>query len=407
MASLKAQRVLLGNRIPPLAHSFEGGGLNNNLRLHPTQKSERQQEQDHNAMSIDVQHISKTFGSFRALNDVSLKINDGELVALLGPSGSGKTTLLRIIAGLEAPDPNPGTSIRFYDEDVSRRAVGERQVGFVFQHYALFRHMTVFENVAFGLRVRHKSTRPSKEEIRDRVEKLLSLVQLAQFSGRYPSQLSGGQRQRVALARALAVEPKVLLLDEPFGALDAQVRKGLRAWLRRLHEQIHITSVLVTHDQEEALEVADRVVVMNNSKIEQEGTPDEVFHNAKTQFVMEFLGQVNVFHGRVQKGKATLGDLTVDYPNYSDDREQPATVYMRPHEFEIRRLSNGKPSFPARITRTHSAGAVARVFLETEDSASVLVELSLDEFSQLALQEGETVHLYPKNARVFVPSESK
>ncbi|MBL9161788.1 MAG: sulfate/molybdate ABC transporter ATP-binding protein [Planctomycetaceae bacterium] len=358
-------------------------------------------------MSIDVQHISKTFGNFRALDDVSLKINDGELVALLGPSGSGKTTLLRIIAGLEAPDPNPGTSIRFYDEDVSRRAVGERQVGFVFQHYALFRHMTVFENVAFGLRVRHKSTRPSKEEIRDRVERLLSLVQLAQFSKRYPSQLSGGQRQRVALARALAVEPKVLLLDEPFGALDAQVRKGLRAWLRRLHEEIHITSVLVTHDQEEALEVADRVVVMNNSKIEQEGTPDEVFHNAKTQFVMEFLGQVNVFHGRVQRGKATLGDLTVDYPHYSGEHEQPATVYMRPHEFEIRRASNGKPSFPARITRTHSAGAVARVFLETEDAASVLVELPLDEFAQLALQEGETVHLYPKNARVFVPSESK
>ncbi len=358
-------------------------------------------------MSIDVQHISKTFGTFRALNDVSLKINDGELVALLGPSGSGKTTLLRIIAGLEAPDPNPAASIRFYDEDVSRRPVGERQVGFVFQHYALFRHMTVFENVAFGLRVRHKSSRPSNEEIRDRVERLLSLVQLAQFSKRYPSQLSGGQRQRVALARALAVEPKVLLLDEPFGALDAQVRKGLRAWLRRLHEEIHITSVLVTHDQEEALEVADRVVVMNNSKIEQEGTPDEVFHNAKTQFVMEFLGQVNVFHGRVQRGKATLGDLTVDYPNYSDDRERPATVYMRPHEFEIRRTSNGKPSFPARIVRIHSAGAVARVFLETEDASSVLVELPLEEFANLSLQDGENVHLYPKNARVFVPSENK
>jgi len=376
-------------------------------RIHSSHSSERLKEQENNIMSIDVQHISKTFGSFRALDDVSLKINDGELVALLGPSGSGKTTLLRIIAGLESPDPNPGASIRFYDEDVSRRAVGERQVGFVFQHYALFRHMTVFENVAFGLRVRHKSTRPSKEEIRDRVERLLSLVQLAQFSKRYPSQLSGGQRQRVALARALAVEPKVSLLDEPFGAPDAQVRKGLRAWLRRLHEEIHITSVLVTHDQEEALEVADRVVVMNNSKIEQEGTPDEVFHNAKTQFVMEFLGQVNVFHGRVQKGKATLGDLTVDYPNYSDDHERPATVYMRPHEFEIRRVSNGKPSFPARIVRTHSAGAVARVFLETEDAASVLVELPLYEFSQLALQEGEIVHLYPKNARVFVPSESK
>lgn len=407
MTSLKSQNAVAAQHGSSFAPHFKGGEDFPNFRFHPSHTSERQQEQESTAMSIDVQHISKTFGTFRALNDVSLKINDGELVALLGPSGSGKTTLLRIIAGLEAPDPHPDASIRFYDEDVSRRPVGERQVGFVFQHYALFRHMTVFENVAFGLRVRHKSSRPSKEEIRDRVERLLSLVQLAQFSKRYPSQLSGGQRQRVALARALAVEPKVLLLDEPFGALDAQVRKGLRAWLRRLHEEIHITSVLVTHDQEEALEVADRVVVMNNSKIEQEGTPDEVFHNAKTQFVMEFLGQVNVFHGRVQRGKATLGDLTVDYPNYSDDRERPATVYMRPHEFEIRRTSNGKPSFPARIVRIHSAGAVARVFLETEDASSVLVELPLEEFANLSLQDGEHVHLYPKNARVFVPSETK
>src|SRR5690606_6762736 len=248
-----------------------------------------------------------------------------------------------------------------------------------------------------------RTLRPSKQVIHEKVTTLLKLIQLEGFGKRFPSQLSGGQRQRVALARALAIEPKVLLLDEPFGALDAQVRKGLRAWLRRLHEEIHITSVLVTHDQEEALEVADRVVVMNNSKIEQEGTPDEVFHNAKTQFVMEFLGQVNVFHGRAQCGKATLGDLTVDYPSYSEDRERPATVYMRPHEFEIRRTSNGKPSFPARITRTHSAGAVARVFLETEDASSVLVELPLEEFANLSLQDGEHVHLYPKNARVFVP----
>ena len=406
MTSLQTQRAIEAHRVPHIARR-RSSAENNNLRDLQVHPSERHEEQVPAAMSIEVQHISKTFGNFQSLNDVSLKINDGELVALLGPSGSGKTTLLRIIAGLETPDPNPRTSIRFYDEDVSRRAVGERRVGFVFQHYALFRHMTVFENVAFGLRVRHKSDRPSKDEIRDRVEKLLSLVQLAQFRGRYPSQLSGGQRQRVALARALAVEPKVLLLDEPFGALDAQVRKGLRAWLRRLHEEIHITSVLVTHDQEEALEVADRVVVMNNSRIEQEGTPDEVFHNAKTQFVMEFLGQVNVFHGRVQSGKATLGGLTVDYPNYSEDHERPATVYMRPHEFEIRRHPNGKPSFPARVTRIHSAGAVARIFLETEESSNVLVELPLDEFSQLALQDGETVYLYPKNARVFVPSEAK
>jgi len=357
-------------------------------------------------MSIEVQHISKTFGAYKALDDVSLKINDGELTALLGPSGSGKTTLLRIIAGLENPDPHPEAAIKFHDEDVSGRDVKQRRVGFVFQHYALFRHMTVFENVAFGLRVRPRADRPSKAEIRDRVEKLLSLVQLQQFSRRYPSQLSGGQRQRIALARALAVEPKVLLLDEPFGALDAKVRQGLRAWLRRLHEEIHITSVLVTHDQEEALEVADRVVVMNNARIEQEGTPDEVFHHAKTEFVMKFLGQVNVFHGRVREGKASLGDLTVDYPHYKDAEEREATVYMRPHEFDIRRTSNGKPSFAAKVTRTHSAGAFARVLLETATGSDVMVDLTLEEFSQLALQHGENVFLYPKNARVFVPGET-
>jgi sulfate transport system ATP-binding protein len=354
-------------------------------------------------MSIEVEHISKTFGGYKALDDVSLKIKDGELVALLGPSGSGKTTLLRVIAGLEAPDPHPQASIRFHDEDVSGRDVKQRNVGFVFQHYALFRHMTVFENIAFGLRVRPRHSRPSKEAIRDRVERLLSLVQLSQFGKRYPSQLSGGQRQRVALARALAVEPKVLLLDEPFGALDAKVRQGLRAWLRRLHEEIHITSVLVTHDQEEALEVADRVVVMNHAKIEQSGTPDEVFHQAKTEFVMEFLGQVNVFHGRVRRGKASVGDLTLDYPTYGDEQERPATVYMRPHEFDIRRTRNGAPSFPGRVVRTHSAGSLARISVATESGRVVLVELSLEEFTKLSLIEGETVFLYPKKARVFVP----
>jgi sulfate transport system ATP-binding protein len=360
-------------------------------------------EQGRKPMSIEVEHISKTFGSFKALDDVSLRINDGELVALLGPSGSGKTTLLRIIAGLEAPDPHSAASIRFHDEDVSGRAVGQRRVGFVFQHYALFRHMSVFENVAFGLRVRPRSERPAGDEINDRVNKLLSLVQLQQFSRRYPSQLSGGQRQRVALARALAVEPKVLLLDEPFGALDAKVRQGLRAWLRRLHEEIHITSVLVTHDQEEALEVADRVVVMNHARIEQTGTPDDVFHHARTEFVMEFLGQVNVFQGRVQQGKAKLGELTLDYPTYAEELERPATVYMRPHEFEIRRIPNGQASFPARVSRINSAGPFARVSLESSTGATVLVELSLEEFAQLNLRDGETVFLFPKNARVFVP----
>jgi sulfate transport system ATP-binding protein len=377
------------------------------IRLGTHWLGERPENWSREAMSIEIEHVSKTFGAFKALDDVSLKINDGELVALLGPSGSGKTTLLRIIAGLEAFDPAPNASIRFHDEDVSTQDVKKRRVGFVFQHYALFRHMSVFENIAFGLRVRPRSERPSKEEIRDRVERLLSLVQLQQFGKRYPSQLSGGQRQRVALARALAVEPKVLLLDEPFGALDAKVRQGLRAWLRRLHEEIHITSVLVTHDQEEALEVADRVVVMNNAKIEQAGTPDEVFHRAQTEFVMEFLGQVNVFRGRVSRGKAELGDLTLDYPHYREAEERPARVYMRPHEFEIRRTTNGKPSFPAVVVRTHSAGSIARVSLETDNGECVLVNLSLEEFARLNLNEGDTVYLYPKNARVFVPGEKR
>jgi sulfate transport system ATP-binding protein len=354
-------------------------------------------------MSIEVQHISKSFGSFRALDDVSLKINDGELVALLGPSGSGKTTLLRVIAGLEAPDGHPQSSIRFHEQDVVGRPAGERRVGFVFQHYALFRHMTVFANVAFGLRVRPRRERPGRAEIRERVDHLLQLVQLRQFAHRYPSQLSGGQRQRVALARALAVEPRVLLLDEPFGALDAKVRQGLRAWLRRLHEEIQITSVLVTHDQEEALEVADRVVVMNHAKIEQVGTPEEVFHEPTTEFVMEFLGRVNVFRGRVRSGKATLGSVTLDYPTYADDQERPATVYMRPHEFEIRRSPNGKPSFEAHVQRIHAAGSVAKVLLQTKAGLPLHVDLSLDRLRDLSLQPGEQVYVYPQNARVFVP----
>lgn len=251
-------------------------------------------------MSIEVTNISKTFGTYQALRDVGLSIRDGELVALLGPSGSGKTTLLRIIAGLDTPDIGNSSRIRFAETDVSQSPAAERRVGFVFQHYALFRHMSVFENIAFGMRVRPRKNRPTNDFIDKRVNELLRLVQLEGLGKRYPSQLSGGQRQRIALARALAVEPKVLLLDEPFGALDAKVRQGLRAWLRKLHEEIHLTSILVTHDQEEALEVADRVVVMNHGKIEQIGTPEEVFHKPATQFVMEFLGQVNVFHGRVR-----------------------------------------------------------------------------------------------------------
>ncbi len=248
-------------------------------------------------MSIEVRSLTKSFGSFMALRDVSFTVNSGELVALLGPSGSGKTTLLRVIAGLETPDVG---SVLFDGDDATKRDPRERGVGFVFQHYALFRHMTVFENVAFGLRVRPRDQRPSEDEITRRVHELLGLVQLDYLGDRYPSQLSGGQRQRVALARALAVEPKVLLLDEPFGALDAKVRQELRRWLRRLHQEIHLTSVFVTHDQEEALELANRVVVMSDGRIEQDGTPGEVIERPATSFVSNFLGNVNIFHGRVQ-----------------------------------------------------------------------------------------------------------
>ena len=255
-------------------------------------------------MSIEVRNINKRFGNFTALNNISLDLPSGELTALLGPSGCGKTTLLRIIAGLEQPD---GGNVLFHGKDATGSHVRERKVGFVFQHYALFRHMTVFENVAFGLRVRPRQERPSEAEIRRKVHELLELVQLDWIADRYPAQLSGGQRQRIALARALAVEPQVLLLDEPFGALDAKVRKDLRRWLRRLHDELHITSVFVTHDQEEALEVADRVVVLNKGGIEQVGTPDEVYDQPATPFVYQFLGNVNLFHSRVHDGFAKIG----------------------------------------------------------------------------------------------------
>jgi sulfate transport system ATP-binding protein len=353
-------------------------------------------------MSIEVKHISKSFGNFVALRDVSLRVNDGELVALLGPSGSGKTTLLRIIAGLETPDPNPRSEIVFHDARVTNRSVGQRRVGFVFQHYALFRHMSVFENIAFGLRVRPRNERPANADICDRVNQLLKLIQLEGFGNRFPSQLSGGQRQRVALARALAVEPRVLLLDEPFGALDAKVRQGLRSWLRKLHEEIHLTSVLVTHDQEEALEVAERVVVMNQARIEQVGTPHEVFHRPATRFVMEFLGQVNVFHARVRGGRVLLGEMALDQPQCVSHQDGAATVYMRPHELDIKLSRNGAPSLAARVVRQNPAGPVAKVHLKATDDAEIQVDLPLERFHELNLADGDEVFIYPKNARVFV-----
>ena len=272
-------------------------------------------------MGIICQHVSKRFGGFTALNDINLDVPDGALLALLGPSGSGKTTLLRIIAGLEEPDE--GNVIRD-GEDITNRPAKERGVGFVFQHYALFRHMTVADNVAFGLRIR----KVPKKEIAERVAELLHLVRLEGLERRYPSQLSGGQRQRVALARALAVRPKLLLLDEPFGALDAKVRLELRQWLRRLHEQMSVTTILVTHDQEEAFEVADHVVIMHGGVIEQAGSPREVFDEPANPFVMDFLGNVNVFHGRLENGKAHMGRFEIDYPSHPHPAARQATGYV-------------------------------------------------------------------------------
>jgi sulfate/thiosulfate transport system ATP-binding protein len=331
-------------------------------------------------MTIEVQNVSKRFGTFDALNGVDLTIEPGELVALLGPSGSGKTTLLRVIAGLEAPDSG---RILFNGIDTTETRVQEREVGFVFQHYALFRHMTIFENVAFGLRVRPRKERPSEKEIQRRVHELLNLVQLDWLHDRYPHELSGGQRQRIALARALAIEPKVLLLDEPFGALDAKVRKELRRWLRRLHDEINLTSVFVTHDQEEALEVADRVVVVNHGRIEQVGRPDEVYDHPATPFVYRFLGNVNVFEPRAQ----------------SD-----ATAYVRPHEIDIRADADAT-TIAATLNHAVKIGPVVRMEFQRRDNGQLIeVELSRERFDALAtldVADGKVVHLKPRRARVF------
>ncbi len=331
-------------------------------------------------MSIEIDHIRKTYGTFEALQDVSLRIKKGELVALLGPSGSGKTTLLRIIAGLDVPDSG---TIRLNDEDATNSTARDRQVGFVFQHYALFRHLTVFENVAFGLRLRPKGVRPSEQDIRGRVRKLLELIQLDWLGDRYPNQLSGGQRQRVALARALAVEPKVLLLDEPFGALDAKVRKELRRWLRRLHDDLHVASVFVTHDQEEALEVADRVAIMNRGLIEQVGTSIEVYDNPISAFVYQFLGDVNLFHGRAEVAE-TAG-------------------YVRPYELQVTRHSDAVAGVVvASIRHIASAGPVVRLELLRDDNGNSLdAEISRDRYRELALSVGDKVDVTPRNLRTF------
>jgi len=332
---------------------------------------------------------------------VSLEVRTGELIALLGLSGSGKTTLLRVIAGLETPDRG---TVHFHGEDATDTSVRDRRVGFVFQHYALFRHLTVFDNVAFGMRVKPRRSRPGKAQISAKVHELLKLVQLDTMASRYPSQLSGGQRQRVALARALAVEPKVLLLDEPFGALDAKVRQELRRWLRRLHDELHITSVFVTHDQEEALEVADRVVVMNQGHIEQVGTAEEVYHHPANPFVYNFLGNVNLFHGRVENGQVLVGDSAIalqDAKNVHLNGSE-AAVYVRPHLMDISLKPNGKQLFVATVRHINAAGPQVKVELETPEGDPVQVELGHDRFRQLALSPDAQVYLTPREERVFI-----
>ena len=326
---------------------------------------------------IEVKQLRKTFGRYPALHGVDLRIETGELIALLGPSGSGKTTLLRLIAGLEFADANGG-EILFDGESVSDRPVGKRGVGFVFQSYALFRHLSVFENVAFGLRVRPSKTRPKEAEIKQRVNELLQLVQLGEMGQRYPAQLSGGQRQRVALARALAIDPSVLLLDEPFGALDAKVRKDLRRWLRELQKRLGLTTVFVTHDQEEALEIADRVVVMSTGRIEQVGTSREVYERPATPFVMEFLGDVNRLEAPASGSEARK------------------TTYVRPHDIGIvrQRTNDGTPELEAVVKLLVIRGGTARVELERVDNGErVEAQISRARADELDLHEEERVFI--------------
>jgi len=357
-------------------------------------------------MSIEVKNITKNFGLIRVLDDINLRIDSGELVALLGPSGCGKTTLLRIIAGLETADHG---SIYLEEDDATFTGARERQVGFVFQHYALFRHMSVFENVAFGLRVKPRNERPSEDKIRDKVHELLDMVQLKFLKDRFPSQLSGGQRQRIALARALAIEPRVLLLDEPFGALDAKVRKELRKWLRKLHDELHVTSVFVTHDQEEALEVSDTVVLMNRGRLEQVGSPEQVYDHPATPFAYGFLGNVNRFEGALTAGKFKMGDILLDHstPSASPDQES-VIAFARPADLDIVTAQSTQTGIPAVIDRILSFGQTSKIELTSStaltDSGKPIeyeVQWPRNRVQDAALREGMQVKLVPTALRVF------
>ena len=337
------------------------------------------------AMSVQARNIRKAFGSFSALAGVDLDVPSGKLVALLGPSGSGKTTLLRIIAGLEYADPGSGP-VLFHGEDVSGVPAGQRRVGFVFQNYALFRHLTVFENIAFGLRVRPRRKRPAEDEIDKKVHALLKLVQLDGLARRYSSQLSGGQRQRVALARALAVEPRILLLDEPFGALDAKVRKELRRWLRRFHDETRLTTIFVTHDQEEALEIADEVVIMNQGRIEQVGAPQEVYDRPASPFVYQFLGDVNVMRLPMSAEAAAEAD---------------GRFFVRPHDIAVASYASGD-GISAILRHIHAAGSQVRLTLEQVESRELVeAEISRAELAGLGLHVDELVRLRLRQAHSF------
>lgn len=333
-------------------------------------------------MGISVENVSKQYGSFRAIDNVSLEIKTGSLVALLGPSGSGKSTLLRMIAGLEVPDTG---HVCLIGEDATYKSVQDRHVGFVFQHYALFKHLTVRQNIGFALDIR----KVPKAKIKARVDELLELVRLPGLGDRYPSQLSGGQRQRVALARALAVQPRILLLDEPFGALDAKVRKELRAGLRKLHEDVHVTTVLVTHDQEEAMEVADQIVVMNNGRVEQVGSSAEIYDNPASPFVMSFIGPVNVLPSNT--GILPDSDLTVR------TNEQ---VFLRPHDVLIH-TSPAEDTAPANVYRIINLGWEIRVELVLKSGETVTAFLSREQFNKLNIREEQRVYIKSKQARVF------
>jgi sulfate transport system ATP-binding protein len=343
-------------------------------------------------MTIEVRNLVKRFGSFTALDGVDLRVADGELLALLGPSGSGKTTLLRIIAGLDWPDAG---EVTFDGENALVRGAGERQVGFVFQHYALFRHMTVFENVAFGLRVQPRSVRKDEASIRARVKELLDLVQLDWLADRYPSQLSGGQRQRIALARALAIEPRILLLDEPFGALDAKVRKELRKWLRTLHQEIHVTSIFVTHDQEEALEVANRVVVMDKGHIEQVGSPGEVYDSPATAFVHGFIGESIMLPVEVRDGTVRLNGKAIDI-HAQGAASGDVTLYVRRHDMQVSAAGSG--ALEGQVTHVRSFGPIQRAEVALSEGAAII---EIDAPRDRELRPGDIVGLSPRRYRIF------